>query len=189
MKNVRKLLALLAVTGAAVAALVLAGGAAAYGGKSVAQIEVSGNCNNATWCNQNPVGQPFGTGGFWIWASLNNDQDHTVDATFAGCGHTVGGGGPQSAGAGGGPADGNWSVASNLYEAAVTDGAFPLGIAVEQNGDVDPSAPYYVIDLQGFVFAVPEQVGHYNYSGIQFLSGVPTGMKIPGVNFQSQVAP
>jgi hypothetical protein len=182
--------------GAVVAALVAAvaafgtGNALAYGhaDQPVAQVEVSGNCNNATWCTANFGG----LGGFWIWAEL--DSGGSVDGTFAGCGHTVGGGGPGSAGAGGGPVRGTWWTASNLFEAAIIDAAFPLGIALSSDGSPDLSVPYYVIDLPGgpggdFIFAVPERVGHYNYSGLQFINGVPAGTQIPGVNFQTQVAP
>src|SRR4029079_2964431 len=72
------------------------GKALAYGPGAVAQLEVSGNCTNVTFCNANFGG----TGGLWIWAALQSD--HTADATFAGCGHTVGGGGPGSGGGRGG---------------------------------------------------------------------------------------
>jgi hypothetical protein len=164
------------------------GKALAYGPGAVAQVEVSGNCTNVTFCNTNFGG----TGGLWIWAALQSD--HTADATFAGCGHTVGGGGPGSAGGGGGPQDGTWTTASNLFEAAFTDGAFPLGIQLDKNGSPDMTVPYYVITLNDphfgpFVFAVPVQTGHYSYSGLQFINQVPVGTHIPGVNFQTQVAP
>lgn len=180
-----------------VAAAVIAAGflgtgkALAYGPHEVAQVEVSGNCDNATWCNANPVGMAFGTGGFWIWAALNSDN--TVDASFAGCGHTVGGGGPGSAGAGGGPVDGTWTTAPDLFTAAFVDGAIPVGIQLNSDGSVNLAAHYYVITLPSpfgpFVFAVPVERGHYSYSGVQFISGVPSTQHIPGVNFQTQVAP
>jgi hypothetical protein len=162
------------------------GKALAYGPGEVAQVEVSGNCTNATWCNT----YFGGTGGFWIWASLNSDN--SVDATFAGCGHTVGGGGPGSAGAGGGPEDGTWKI-TDLYTAAVIDGALPMDLQLNSDGSVNFAAPYYEITLQDphfgtFVFAVPVQQGHYNYSGVQFISGSST-LHISGVNFQTQVAP
>ena len=62
------------------------------------------------------------------------------------------------------------------------------------NGAPDLTVPYYVIDLPGgpggdFVFAVPARVGHYNYSGLQLMAGIPAGVNVPGVNFQTQVAP
>lgn len=180
--------ALLAVVVAGLVA-VSAGSALAYGHADgpLAQVEVSGNCNNADWCNQNFGG----TGGFWIWAEI--DTGGSVDASFAGCGHTVGGGGPGSAGAGGGPVHGRWSSASNVLD-AIGQGAFPIALALTSGGVPDLTAPYYVIDLPGgpegdFVFAVPKAVGHYNYSGLQFTAGIPAGAVVPGVNFQTQVAP
>jgi hypothetical protein len=182
------------VAAAAVAAGVFGTGKAfAYGhaDQPVAQVEVSGNCNNASWCNQNFGG----TGGFWIWAELDN-SDHSVDATFAGCGHTVGGGGPGSAGAGGGPVTGSWTLASNIFDAfAINPDVFPLGLAIAPDGSLDLTAPYYVITLHSsgpegdFVFAVPEQVGHYNYSGVQYMGNVLPGTIVPGVDYQTQVAP
>lgn len=164
------------------------GKALAYGPGETAQVEVSGNCTNATWCNANFGG----TGGFWIWASLNSGN--TVDATFAGCGHTVGGGGPGSAGAGGGPQDGTWTTAPDLFAAVFGYGALPMALQLNSDGSVNFNAPYYVITLQdphfgAFVFAVPVQQGHYNYSGVQFINDVPSTQHIPGVNFQTQVAP
>lgn len=181
------------VAALAVAAGVLGTGRAlAYGhaDQPVAQIEVSGNCTNASWCNANFGG----TGGLWIWAEL--DADHSADATFAGCGHTVGeAGGPGGAGGGGGPVSGSWQMASDLFEAAFVDGAFPVGIALNNDGSLNLSIPYYVITLHSggpegdFVFAVPAQVGHYNYSGLAFINGVQPGQKLPGLNFQTQVAP
>ena len=173
---------------AAVAAIVGSFGARsalAYGkaDQPVAQIEISGNCNNVAYCNA--VG--FGTGGIWIWAELDGGPTSgTTDFTFAGCGHTVGGGGPGSAGAGGGPGTGTWTTAPSVF-AAVADGAFPLDVAMS-NGAPDPTVPYYEIDLGGFLVAAPVPVGHYSTAGIQF--GNPSlGPPPPGVNFQTQVAP
>jgi hypothetical protein len=172
-----------------VAGLVGTGRALAYGhaDQPVAQVEVSGNCNNASFCNANFGG----TGGVWIWAEL--DGDGSVDATFAGCGHTVGGsGGPGGAGGGGGPASGTWTLASNIFDAVSDPNVFPVGLALNSDGSLNTSVPYYVITLDvggPFEIAVPAQVGHYNYSGLQFINGIPPGTKIPGVNFQTQVAP
>ena len=187
----RKALVLVALAAgfAAVTGFTSVGKALAYGPNTVAQVEVSGNCTNVSFCDTNFGG----TGGLWIWSALASD--HSVDATFAGCGHTVGGsGGRGGAGGGGGPVEGTWTTAGNVFEAAFVDGAFPIGIALDSSGNPDLTAPYYVITLndphQGpFVFAVPVQTGHYNYSGLQLINGVPAGMHIAGVNFQTQVAP
>jgi hypothetical protein len=182
-----------------VAALIVAAGvlgsgrALAYGhaDQPVAQVEVSGNCTNASWCNANFDG----TGGLWIWAEL--DADHSVDGTFAGCGHTVGGaGGPGGAGGGGGPVSGDWQLASNIFDTFnVNPDVFPIALALNSDGSLNLNVPYYVITLHSggpegdFPFAVPAKLGHYNYSGLQFINGIPAGTKIPGLNFQTQVAP
>src|SRR6266581_2296348 len=69
-----------------------AGTAAAYGGGAdhdMWQVGVSFNCNNPDVCGDT-------LGGFWGWAELDRSADGTVtwgDAEFAGCTHTVGGGG------------------------------------------------------------------------------------------------
>jgi hypothetical protein len=171
-----------AIATAAVATVVGTGSALAYGPGEVAQVEISGNCDNPSYCNT-----AFGgTGGLWIWASLNNDSAHTADFTFAGCGHSVGTP-PQPgrgiAGAGGGPGEGTWSIAPSLF-AALADGAFPLDVAV--SGGAPANVPYYEINLGGgFIAAAPVPVGHYSVSGLSFVFG-PTP---PGVSFQTTVAP
>ncbi len=176
------LLVALAVASAVVAGVVGTGSALAYGRGVVAQVEISGNCNNPSYCNT-----AFGgTGGLWIWAALNNDSGHTADFTFAGCGHSVGTS-PQPgrgiAGAGGGPGEGTWTIAPSLF-AALGDGAFPLDVAISNGLPAD--VPYYEIDLGGgFLVAAPVPVGHYSVSGLSFVFG-PTP---PGVSFQTQVAP
>lgn len=64
----------------------------AYGGGAghdTWQVGISFNCNNPDFCGGN-------LGGFWGWAELDRSADGTVtwgDAEFAGCSHTVGGGG------------------------------------------------------------------------------------------------
>jgi hypothetical protein len=180
----KALLVVSVVVLSAVAGALGSGQALAYGPGTVAKVEISGNCTNNSWCTQNFGG----TGGFWLWAALNPDR--TVDATEAGCGHTVGGiGGPGGAGAGGGPVDGSWTIVSNVAQ-AVSDGAFPVAIVMSSPTMPDFTVPYYEISLaDGSSWAVPARQGHYNYSGIQFISGVPVGTHIPGVNFQTTVAP
>ena len=78
--------------------LVLAGTAGAYGGGSTHdtwQIALSFNCNNPSFCGDD-------LGGFWGWVEFDRSGTTTWgDASLAGCGHSVGGGGPGSAGAGG----------------------------------------------------------------------------------------
>ena len=94
----RTLVLLAALAGAAVLAGGLSSSAGAYGGGATHdmwQIGLSFNCNNPTFCGQD-------LGGFWGWAEFDRYANGTItgDAEFAGCGHTTGGGGPGSAGAG-----------------------------------------------------------------------------------------
>ena len=56
------------------------------------QVGFSFNCDNPSVCGAD------GLGGFWGWYAFYSDG--TGDAALTGCGHTVHGGGPGSAGAG-----------------------------------------------------------------------------------------
>lgn len=70
--------------------------AGAYGGGATHdtwQIGLPFNCNNPDFCGPD-------LGGFWGWAEFDRAGATTWgDTTLAVCGHTVGGGGPGSAGA------------------------------------------------------------------------------------------
>lgn len=151
----------------------------------IRQVEISGNCDNASYCDSTPLG----TSGFWIWAELAasspNATSGSVDAAGAGCGHTIGGPG---AGAGGGPANGTWKEVT--LPQAVDDRAFPVDVAVDASGHPDLSVRYFEItlDVPVPILAVPVPIGHYSVTGLQF--GFPAlGPPPPGVNFQTQVAP
>jgi hypothetical protein len=180
-----------------VGVLVMGSGAPAFAyGKAdnpVAQVEISGNCDNASVCPSLGFG---GTGGVWIWAELDAaypGADHgTSDYTFAGCGHTVGGaGGPGGAGGGGGHfSDGSWRKVDSVWT-AVGDNFLPIDVAIDKNG-TPLNVPYYEITLptggdpsNAFLVAVPVPVGHYSAAGLLY----PSFTKTPGVNFQTQVAP
>jgi hypothetical protein len=83
---------------ALVAALAFSASAGAYGGGAshdTWQIGLSFNCNNPDFCGNE-------LGGFWGWVEFDRWSDGSItgDAELAGCGHSVGGGGPGSAGAG-----------------------------------------------------------------------------------------
>jgi hypothetical protein len=89
---------------AAVAGLVALSGAIggsthalAYGhaDQPLAQLELSGNCNNPAFplCAAPPDG--FGTGGIWVWIEI--DANGTGDISGANGIDTVGGGGPAGA--------------------------------------------------------------------------------------------
>ncbi|MEA2198407.1 MAG: hypothetical protein QOJ25_2458 [Solirubrobacteraceae bacterium] len=178
MKGPRKFFLPLMVVGAALGSLAFVGSASAAG-TAVAQVEISGNCDNPSYCNT-----AFGgTGGLWIWAALHGGPTSgTTDYTFAGCGHSVGKTAPHTSGAGGGPGDGTWTTVPSLF-AALADGAFPLDVAVSNGAPAD--VPYYELNLGGFLAAAPVPVGHYRVSGLSFVFGPPP----PGVSFQTTVAP
>ncbi len=92
---------LLCVLAAAVAVLAGAlhtGSALAYGSadKPIAQVEISGNCNNPSF----GLCQEVGLGGVWAWAELDtaggSATGGSMDYTIAFCGHAGPGGGPHS---------------------------------------------------------------------------------------------
>jgi hypothetical protein len=166
----------------AVIALMGAGSALAYGSadQPIAQVEISANCNNLSFCNG--LGIPLG--GVWAWAELDtaggSESGGTMDYTLAFCGHTGPGGGPHSAGAFGHPGVGAWTLFPNPGEALTSaPGASPFFDSSTYDGAV------YVLDFktgQGeddFMAAVPASYGHYSSPGYW-----PAGAQ-----FQTQVAP
>lgn len=185
----RALLVVVVVAAAALAAAVFGTGKAlAYGhaDQPVAQVEISGNCDNPSFFFCSNV---VGLGGVWTWAELDNVPSSTVsgwnemDATAAFCGHTRGGGGPGSAGGGGGPDPfGVWHEYSNLGLAlAANPNAEPL-LAALGSGSAYTGAVYVLDFFPGsgpddFMPVVPVAQGHY--------SAHPA----PGVSLQVQVAP
>jgi hypothetical protein len=94
----RTIVLVAALAAAAALAAGFASSAGAYGGGAshdMWQVGLSFNCNNPSVCGDE-------LGGFWGWAEFDRYSDGSItgDAEFAGCGHTTGGGGPGSAGAG-----------------------------------------------------------------------------------------
>ena len=94
----RALLVLAVLVGIAALAGGLSSSAKGYGGGATHdmwQVGLSFNCNNAAFCGDE-------LGGFWGWAEFDRFSDGSItgDAEFAGCGHTTGGGGRGTAGAG-----------------------------------------------------------------------------------------
>ena len=94
----RIFLVLMAVAATAVLSAGFASTAGAYGGGAAHdtwQIGLSFNCANPSFCGND-------LGGFWGWVEFDRAADGAItgDAQLAGCGHSVGGGGPGSAGAG-----------------------------------------------------------------------------------------
>jgi hypothetical protein len=93
----RSIMTLATIAAAAALAAGFASSASAYGGGAshdTWQVGLSFNCNNPAYCGDE-------LGGFWGWVEFDRSGGQTWgDAEFAGCGHTTGGGGPGSAGAG-----------------------------------------------------------------------------------------
>ena len=160
------------LVGMLVVASILAGAGAVLGyGKAaqpLAQIEFSGNCNNAGYpfCAAPPAG--VGTGGIWLWIEI--DSGGTGDVSGAACGHTIGGvGGRGGAGASSMKGAITWTYSS--LTAGQQAGAFFFG-------DVDAHDRYYLVTLQtGEKFLFPTTTGHSSFQ------------PVPGVTLQLQVAP
>jgi hypothetical protein len=172
-------LTLLTVAAAAVAAVAGSGNALAYGhaDQPIAQVEISGNCNNPAF----GLCQEVGLGGVWAWAELDTAGGSTsggsMDYTLTFCGHSGPGGGPHTAGAGGGPGEGTWVKVNSL------GAAFALGGEPFFDTSVSYSA-YYVLDFfpgsppaDDFIAIVPAAYGHYGMN------------PVPAVTIQTTVAP
>jgi len=170
----------LAVALAVGGSLLSTGTAFAYGNadQPIAQVEISGNCNNPDF----ELCQEVGLGGVWAWSELEtaggDGTSGDMDYTLAFCGHSGPGGGPHSAGGFGQPGEGVWWTADNLGD-ALAAGAFPF-FDTSQTYDA-----YYVLDFfpgsgpDDFIAVVPAAYGHYSSP-----SWFPAGAQ-----FQTQVAP
>jgi hypothetical protein len=128
----------------------------------LAQLELSANCDNASFplCAAPPAG--VGLGGLWLWMEI--DRGGMAEVSGAGCNHLngVSGAGPIHGtvpwwGFHGSPAD---------LLAAFGPNTFIVGI--------DPGSNYYVVP---FGFAFPVTTGHYSVR------------LAPGVQIQATVAP
>jgi hypothetical protein len=89
---------IVALVATAALAAGFASSAGAYGGGATHdtwQVGMSFNCDNPSFCGSD-------LGGFWGWVEFDRFANGSItgDAQLTGCGHTVGGGGPGSAGAG-----------------------------------------------------------------------------------------
>lgn len=168
----------------AVGGMIMGGATKAFAyGKAdqpIAQVEISGNCNNPSFglCAPDPDG--VGLGGVWVWSELDTsggvDTSGTMDATVTFCGHVIRGGGPGSAGAGGGPVRGGvWYTISSLADAP--SGAFPFYDPSTYTGSLRVLDFFPGTGSDDFIAVVPAQVGHYSLN------------PVPGVTIQTQVAP
>jgi hypothetical protein len=146
--DMRRLVAVgAALLAAAMVAAGLAASAGAYGGgagHSTWQIAISSNCNSSTSpiCLDPTSGLPS-LGGFWGWIEFDQWSDGSItgDAELAFCGHTTGGGGPGSAGAG--------HEALDIYAAHIDpdSGDFIIDSASDPNFEGD--------------LGIPSAAGHY----------------------------
>jgi hypothetical protein len=143
--------------------LVLAGTAGAYGGGSshdTWQIGLSFNCNNPSFCGND-------LGGFWGWVEFDRWSDGSItgDAQLTGCGHSVGGGGPGSAGAGHSDVD---ATEVHLGPATPDDPNFPGGQTFYVDHNVVKNVgrfPGTFVDDPDFLgdSGIPAEPGHYSF--------------------------
>jgi len=158
---------------AAALAVALATPVGAYGGGAshdMWQVGLSFNCNNPDICGPQ-------LGGFWGWVEFDRSVDGTVtwgNAQLTGCAHTVGGGGPGSAGAG------HISVVIESWTIAPGSGGPQTFFASGQVTMFDrgQKVTNQVSNMDTGVPAIP---GHYSTADV-------FGFTAPGVAIQIQVA-
>lgn len=140
--------ALVAGTLAATTLLASAPGVAAYGSADhpLAQIEVSANCDNASFplCAAPPAG--VGLGGIWLWMEI--DTGGWGDVAGAGCSHLNGVNGA-------GPVNGTFPWSGFHGTPGQIESTFPGTFVV----GTDPGGNYYIVP---FGFAFPVTTGHYS---------------------------
>jgi hypothetical protein len=106
----------------------------------MAQLEISGNCDNPNFAFCTDV---VGVGGIWLWIEV--DANGTADVAGAVCQHTVGG---RGGGATSIKGEFNW-----------------ISTYIPPNPQlqvIDPTNTYYII--QGLdVFPIPVTQGHYSF--------------------------
>jgi hypothetical protein len=168
-------LMLAALAAAAAVAGGFASSAGAYGGGAshdTWQVGLSFNCNNPSFvmCQNPETGLPE-LGGFWGWIEFDRFADGSItgDAQVTGCGHTTGGGGPGSAGAGHADVD---ITSAHLGPPQPNDPNF--GTPGAQVFYIDsnvvngaPNDPEFLGDS-----GVPAEAGHYAFHPAPGVAGV-----------------
>jgi hypothetical protein len=143
--------------------------AAAYGGGAshdMWQVGLSFNCNNPDFCGSD-------LGGFWGWAEFDRAGATTWgDASFAGCGHSIGGGG---GGAGGVQLE---IVSWHLGAAGPDDPNYPGGqvFYIDENEVtfIGHGNPVTVVNDPEFLgdSGIPADPGHYAFHPVAGVAGV-----------------
>lgn len=164
MRFLKLLRVLLVATALAIPTVAVTSGSVfAYGAadQPLAQLEISGNCDNPDipFCASD-----VGLGGIWLWIEV--DAGGTGDVAGSGCGHNIGG-----------PRGGADSIRGDITW-TYTDGAGAAAAGFAFPGIVDPTDTYYLVEFYGQpLFATPVTPGHYAFH--------PTH----GLSLQIQVAP
>jgi hypothetical protein len=171
----RRVLVMLAtLAGAAALAAGSASSASAYGGGAghdMWQVGISSNCNNPAFCGDE-------LGGFWGWFEFDRSADGTLtwgDAQLTGCSHTVGGGGPGSAGAA------HSSVEIESWTIAAGSAGPQTFFASGEVTDFWARGAKVTSDFSNLDAGIPAVPGHYSTSEV-------LGFSAPGVAIQIQVA-
>jgi hypothetical protein len=154
---------LVVVAAVTVLAAGLAASAGAYGGGAghdTWQVGLSFNCDNPSFCGND-------LGGFWGWVEFDRAANGTItgDAELTGCAHSVGGGGPGSAGAGHADVD---ATSAHIGASQPGDPNYPGGkvFYVDSNvvtftGHGTPSTVTNDPDFLGDT-GIPVEPGHYS---------------------------
>jgi hypothetical protein len=125
------------------------GSAFAYGAadQPLAQLEISGNCDNPNFSFCRDV---VGVGGIWLWIEI--DADGTADVAGSVCQHTVGG-----------PRGGAFAIRGEFDWISTFIPPSP------QLQVTDPTNTYYVL-LEFDLFPIPVTQGHYSFQPVPGVS-------------------
>jgi hypothetical protein len=152
-------------------AAVFASSAGAYGGGAshdMWQVGLSFNCDNPAVCGDE-------LGGFWGWVEFDRAGTQTWgDAQLTGCGHTIGGGGAGSAGAG------HSSIEIESWTIAPGSAGPQTFYASGEETDFFRGTKE-TFDFTNMDTGIPAVPGHYSTSDV-------FGFTAPGVAIQIQVA-
>jgi hypothetical protein len=171
MRGVLRFIAPLVAAAAFTAALTSPVGA--YGGGAshdMWQVGISFNCNNPDLCGAQ-------LGGFWGWVEFDRSADGTAtwgDAELTGCFHTVGGGGPGSAGAS--------HISLEVVSWTIAPGsAGPQTFFASGEQTVFDHGQKLSSDFSNMDIGIPAVAGHYSTADV-------FGFTAPGIAIQIQVA-